>query len=252
MVRTMRVCGESNVYHVVTRGAGHCLIFEDNADREHYLALLDTACEQNNISLLAWCLMSNHVHLLVEAPMEHISQMMRMIGSAYALYFNRRHGRMGPLFQGRFKSEPVETDEYLCTVVRYIHRNPLKAGVANIDKYPWSSYCEYIKQPKRVDTSQILALMDGRPGFIEFHMQDDPSAPCIDIERGRKVIADDEALSIAQSALPGVSIESIYCMDRASRDESLRKLSASHLSIRQIERLTGVARSVVSKAARGQ
>lgn len=252
MVRAMRKTGVSGFYHIVMRGAGHCLIFEDDCDRTRFLETLDAQLGQPSLRLHAWCLMSNHVHLLVEADMHLLSEAMRRLDSSYAIYFNKRHERIGPLFQGRFKSEPVDTDAYFLTALRYIHQNPQKAGIANSCDYPWSSFSEFVGRPVRTDTAKALAMLGGIEGFIAFHEQDDPAAPCIDIDRGRKLIGDDEALEVARRALDGTTAGSVSSLGREARDDALRQLKAANLSIRQIERLTGVSRSVVAKACRGQ
>ena len=141
MARMARAIGESGFYHVVMRGVGKQVLFEDGQDRDGFLRRLRETCGELGVKIVAWCLMSNHVHLLLRGDMDAISRAMRRVESAYASRFNARHGRTGTLFQGRFTSVPVESDEQLCAAVRYIHLNPVKAGEP-IDG-PWSSYAEY-------------------------------------------------------------------------------------------------------------
>lgn len=112
-MRAQRAVSEAEIYHVISRGTGRQLIFECDGDRERYLALLGRAARQRQAVLYAWCLMGNHVHVLVRAPLERLSAMMRELNSSYAIWFNAKSGRVGHLFQGRFKSEPVDSDAYL-------------------------------------------------------------------------------------------------------------------------------------------
>jgi putative transposase len=103
--------------------------------------------------------MDNHIHLLIKEGQEPIGYTMKRIGVSYVVWYNRKYDRIGHLFQDRFKSEVVETDEYLLTVLRYNHQNPLKAGkVKSVVNYKWSSYTEYIGQSKIIETGFIAGI----------------------------------------------------------------------------------------------
>lgn len=251
MVRAKRQESASDIYHVVSRGCGRQILFEDDDDRKKYLSFLKEGIGQNKATLFAWCLMGNHTHLLIKCPIESLSNMMRVLNSSYSMYFNKRHNRVGHLMQGRFKSEPVETDEYFLTVLRYIHRNPEKAQMSPAADYQWSSYTEYLKgssSPSIANTAFALELLGGTAEFASFHQKDDPTAPCIDAERGRMRLTDDDALVAAGEVLGNYRVESVMSLPKEERDDALRALKSANLSVRQIERLTGVSRSVVSKA----
>ena len=101
--RRRRQC-ESQIYHVMARGVGRMLLFEDDADRSRYLSFLDEALSRHDLDVLAWCLMDNHIHLLVRGQLERVAKVMQLAGRSYALYFNRRHDHVGHLFQGRYAS----------------------------------------------------------------------------------------------------------------------------------------------------
>ena len=105
--------------------------------------------------------MGNHFHLLLKVGAEPLEQIMRRICGSYVYWYNRKYERVGNLFQDRFKSEPVEDDAYLLTAVRYIHQNPLKAGIINdISEYKWSSYNDYVKNEGLTDTAFVLSLFN--------------------------------------------------------------------------------------------
>jgi putative transposase len=127
--------------HVTQRGVNRCAIFQDDHDRRCYRKLLWQACDRFRVSTHAFVLMGNHVHLLLAAPEAGaISLAMRHVGQSHAQAFNRRHGRSGTLWQGRFKSCLVGDDRYLLTVMRYIELNPVRAAmVADPIDYRWSS-----------------------------------------------------------------------------------------------------------------
>lgn len=250
MARMARRTAESNIYHVMARGVGRQLIFEDDADRIFYLSVLRDELDSHGGEVLAWCLMDNHVHLLVRMGLEDLSEMMRALGSCYAAFFNRRHERVGHLFQDRFRSEPVETDSYLLTVVRYIHRNPVAAGLSSTCEYRWSSYGAYLGTYLHcvpVECETVLSMLGGVEGFVMFHEAEDEGAPCIDIERRCRGMSPERAREVAEAALGGVRVEDIYSLPRPRRNEALRTLRSARLSVRQIERLTGVSRGVIAR-----
>jgi REP element-mobilizing transposase RayT len=127
-------------------------IFEDIDDYTTFIALLGDLVQSYNVRISAYSLMSNHYHLLVQTPDGNISRSMRHLDGVYTQRFNRTHHYDGQLFRGRYKSILVEGDSYLLELVRYIHRNPLEAGlVKNLQKYPWSSHKGYLSNAKKWD-----------------------------------------------------------------------------------------------------
>ena len=246
MARMARAIGESGFYHVVMRGVGKQVLFEDGQDRDGFLRRLRETCGELGVKIVAWCLMSNHVHLLLRGDMDAISRAMRRVESAYASRFNARHGRTGTLFQGRFTSVPVESDEQLCAAVRYIHLNPVKAGEP-IDG-SWSSYAEYAAGAGGMcpDARMVLELLGGREGFVAFHREADDYVDPVPHAR----LSEDEAVSMARSALAPFGPYDVCGMPRAERAAAIARMSAAGLSIRQICRVTSLGRSIVERAVR--
>ena len=247
-MRTARVGGESNIYHVVSRGTGQQLIFETAADRRRYLDTLRGLLSETEGELLAWCLMDNHAHLLIRQPLDALSSVMRRLNSGYALYFNLVHARSGHLFQGRFLSEPVETDEYLKTVVRYIHQNPMKAGMTSGCSYRWSSYDAYMSGLLPAGDTIVLDAFGDIEGFRLFHGVGDEAQTCIDVMPLVRRTNDDEALAVALDLFGDAGLGEIKALPKGQRDAALAKLKAKGLTVRQIQRLTGVSLGVISKA----
>ena len=257
-MRTARRRSCSDHYHVIARGTGRQLIFEDDSDRVLFLKILKNALSETGCSVLAWCLMGNHIHLLVNAELESVAELMRRLCGTYAQAFNARHDRVGHLFQERYKSEPVEDDEYLLTVIRYIHANPQKAGISPMESYQWSSYREYIRGETPLSicaTASILEMLDGIDGFIAFHKAADSEddARCLEIGGQRsqtRPMGDSVALLMARTAVGMDNLASIKALAKPARNEALAKMKRAGLTIRQIERFTGIGRGVIQSIAK--
>ena len=152
MSRPLRIEYPGAWYHVMNRGKRFEKIFTDDTDYEMFLELLKDASETWKVNIAAYCLMSNHYHMLLQTPDGNISRTMRHINGVYTQRFNRKHGQDGQLFRGRYKSILVSGDSYLLQLVRYIHRNPIKAGlVETLDAYKWSSHNGYLSIAKKWD-----------------------------------------------------------------------------------------------------
>jgi REP element-mobilizing transposase RayT len=165
MSRPLRIEYPGAAYHVLCRGNNRQKIFRDDLDRRRYLEKLFHYCELKEVSLLGYCLLSNHIHLLVETPQGNLSKMMQPFQTSYTLYLNRRHGRSGHVFEQRYKALLVDKDNYLLQVSRYIHRNPVAAKlVERPQDYRWSSYGAYVsgKPALGLSTSQVLEQLGGK------------------------------------------------------------------------------------------
>ena len=165
MSRPLRIEYPGAVYHVLCRGNNRQKIFRDDLDRRRYLEKLVHYCELKEVSLLGYCLLSNHIHLLVETPQGNLSKMMQAFQTSYTLYSNRRHGRSGHVFEQRYKALLVDKDNYLLQVSRYIHRNPVEAKlVGRPQDYRWSSYGAYVnaKAVRGLSTSLVLEQLGGK------------------------------------------------------------------------------------------
>ena len=150
MARPLRIEYDGAWYHVINRGAGRQPVFTTDEQRRYFLSLLADTYDRFNAEWHAYCLMDNHYHLLVRTPEANLQRIMRHINGLYTQYYNRTEGRDGPLFRGRYKAILVEAQAYWAQLSRYIHRNPLEAGlVTRMDGYPWSSYPAYLDKHKR-------------------------------------------------------------------------------------------------------
>lgn len=225
------------------------MIFEDDDDRHRYLDDLEKFAAQRDVQIIAWCMMANHVHLLLEGDLSALSSLMQTLNSGYAQYFNKRHDRIGPLFQGRYKSEPIQTDEYLITVIRYIHNNPVKAGIASADAYQWSSYAEYVTAPVRCKTEKALKIIGSKEQFISLHeAEPDPLSAKVMEYKSRRELGSDELIEYALALLGEDVFRHLKELPKEQRNKAIGMLRKSGMSVRQIERITGIGRGVISRA----
>jgi putative transposase len=182
MPRSGRRLSASKTYHVMIRGNERKAIFLDDEDRAYFVSMLAMKNLERQFAVYAYCLMDNHVHLIINEGAESISGIMKRLQVSYVHYFNQKYGRSGHLFQDRFKSEAVEDDQYLLTAVRYIHHNPVKAQmVSHPCEYRWSSYNLYLGKtagyPKNlVAVGPVLMMFADDPQravqlFVEFSAQ---------------------------------------------------------------------------------
>ena len=245
MPRCARILSESGYYHVVNRGVGRQILFEDKEDYVRFLDTLRRYLKEEPFELIAYCLMENHFHLLLHVE-DNLERIMKRLSCSYAHYFNEKYEREGHLFQDRFRSEPITDDSYLLAAVRYIHNNPMKAGICSREGYPWSSWHEYVEQPDLVSTDIVLSITDGIDGFLELSRSNE-DLEALDIAE-KAGVSDSEAQNIIRKELHLESGTQLQRMGRAERDAAIRLLKEHHLSVRQIARLTGINRGVILKA----
>ena len=146
MPRYPRQYSKTGIYHVMLRGNERKDIFIDEEDKEKFIKIVFKKKADEAFKLYAYCMMDNHLHLVIKEQKETISQIIKKIAISYVYYFNHKYKRVGHLFQDRYKSETIEDEAYLLSVIRYVHHNPEKAEIAKKEKYKWSSYPHYIDQ----------------------------------------------------------------------------------------------------------
>ena len=166
MTRPLRIDFPGAVYHVTSRGNRRSAIFEDDTDASLFLKVLGEALQRFNAQVLAYCLMTNHYHLVIVTPQGGLSLLMRQINGVYSQTYNRRHGVTGHLLQGRFKAILVDHDAYLMELCRYVELNPVRAGMAAAaGDWIWSSYAAHVGKvnaPTWLDVARLHAFVLGR------------------------------------------------------------------------------------------
>ena len=247
MSRQARKRSSSGIYHIMLRGVNQQQIFEDKEDNEYFLQVLKKCKAISDFKLFAYCLMGNHIHLLIQEGLEPVEQIMKRIAGRFVYWYNIKYQRTGHLFQDRFKSEPVEDDAYFLTVLRYIHQNPIVAHICKkIEDYEYSSYNDFLKDTDLIDTEFVFGIIP-KEDFAIFN-KEKTKADCIDIDN--KVVTkvtDQQAKKIIEKISKCKNVSEFQLLEGNVRDRYLKRLRESGLSIRQISRLTGVSFNVVRR-----
>ena len=242
-------------YHVSARGIGKQIIFETDDDRWEFLELMRDCCCDAQVTIVAWCLMSDCVDLVLLDYEDEMSTAMQRLLLTYARRFNKRTGRTGHLFQNRFDRRSLDTDRQVMEAIRSVHADPQEAGIALIERYPWSSFAEYLRAYDNdatrgfSDPSCVLELFESAKGFLDYSLSmPDGSDPVIhdmdETEWERRAFADKMAKRL------GVPLNELKTVAPARRDGIIFALHDGGYTVREIERYTGISKSTVSRIVR--
>lgn len=293
MPRQPREHSHFKVYHAILRGVNKQQIFECSEDYEHFVHILQHLCgwqvdtrpsvshnlqkrEQlaskltmplpkelddqqesaiRHCFIYAWCLMGNHIHLLIQENDEPIGDSMKRITSSYVYYYNHKYDRIGHLFQERFKSQPVESWDYFLTLLRYIHQNPMKPHlVADLKDYPWSSWREYlgISQPPFTSIQTVLRRIDitELTAIIEKPMDEEEEDGLLDAYVQPKAMSynNEQVWDMIEYYCGANTPSQFQALSRPQQKHVLYCVHEEGVGPRTLSRLTGVPYSIVQRA----
>ena len=240
MPRHARQRSTTNLYHVMLRGINRMVIFSENDDRQMFLNLLQHQIAED-FKVYCYCLMDNHIHLLLESPA--LSEHIRRIATSYAMWFNNKYGRCGHLFQDRFKSEIIETEDYLLQCFRYILQNPVKAGICQYSsQYRWNSYaCYYSPNNTFISGKFLYAFFDSKKDMDEF-LSEENSTQFIDIPQITKH-SDQEIKVLLETELNGKIFQAL---EKKLQKQILRKIiEITGVGPEQLAKITGISAGVI-------
>ena len=258
MAREARTESQTGYYHVMMRGNNREMIFNQTVEKQYFMELLQQQADEEKILIAAYCLMDNHGHLLIKSDLQIMSEALKWINIKFAQRYNYKYKQIGHVFQDRYKSEVINTEEHLIQVMRYIHNNPVKAKiVSKISDYKWSSYKSYTEKKNKLISSEerqmIIDLFSGSiKQFEKFHLEEEITEfleTKEDLERERE----DKAKRIIDKYCQQYEI--IDAKELKNRKGVLEKvvieiLEKSHLSHRRIAELVGVTRGRVHNIAK--
>ena len=233
------------IYHVIFRGVAKQIIFEYDDDYGKFLTVLRKYQPICGYKIIAYCLMSNHVHLLIkpgEIPLDRIFQ--RIIPS-FVYWYNKKYIRVGSLFQARFRSTPINNLSKFFTVIRYIHQNPIKAAICDHpSQYRYSSYKKYFDDDL-IDDSFVRSEVSAE-FFNSFNCAENDDQ-CMDIDDERPRMKDERATNIMQRLSGCSNVTEFQQLDVKSRNEVLYDMWMAGISMSQANRVTGVSYGVIRK-----
>jgi len=244
MPRAAREKSLSGIYHVMLRGINKQTLFSDDEDNKKFLQILTDCKNISEYILYGYCLMGNHVHLLIKEQKESMEQIFKRIGTRYVYWYNVKYKRCGHLFQDRYKSEAINDDKYFITVLRYIHQNPLKAGICKtINNYKWSSYSDYINKNEIIDFELAFGII-GEKDF-EQYMNTDNGDMCLEYANPESKLTDKELIEEIEKKI-NIKAIAIQNEPREIMLTLLKEiLTIKGASTRQISRVTGVSVNII-------
>ncbi len=247
MARPHRIEFPGALYHILVRGNQKQEIFLDEQDRRAYLQRVQRYKEETGFILYAYVLMPNHVHLLIETTQKPLSKIMQGINLTYTQYFNRKYDKVGHVFQGRYKAFLCDRDEYLLSLIRYIHLNPVRANLVKEPRhYKWSSHNEYLRGRKGVvDASKVLRLFSDKATRARARYEDFVNGA---IGEGRN---ESYYKPIEQQILGDEKFVEEVDRRLGRKDRILRKPSLKEILL-VLEEVTGVGEDGIGSRGRGK
>ena len=244
MPRQQRDKSNTGYYHIMIKGNDRKDIFIDDQDKMYFIEILKTKKENNRYGLIAFCIMDNHAHLLLQEREEDIANIMKRINISYVFYFNKKYKKTGHLFQDRYRSEKIEDDSYLLMATRYIHKNPVKAGIVKkAEKYKWSSYKGYIEDTaKAIDKELVLGIFsedknEAKEEFIKFtNMKEEDKF--IEIDEKANRMEESKAIKLWEE----------FAKSEENLEEKLKKFKEkTNLPLRKLAEITGINKDKINK-----
>ncbi|MEQ6377495.1 transposase [Bacillaceae bacterium S4-13-58] len=251
MPRGARKKSCNGVYHIIFRGVNRQVIFEGEEDKLRFLSTVVRYKKSCGFKLYAYCLMDNHVHLLLKESEESVSRIVQRICASYVLWYNNKYDRSGHLFQERFRSENVESIPYFLSVLRYIHQNPVKAGLSkDVFTCQWTSIHEYFHHSTIIDTSLALQLLSPDPEkaismfkekmkvSLEDQFLDDVPTPKL---TDQEVLEELKCLGVENKS-------NLQKMNKHQRDSIVLELTKLNgITTPQLTRTTGLSKTTINR-----
>ncbi len=242
MPRQARVESETGYYHVMERGINKEKIFNTEKEKDKIISIIKEKTNEESCQIAAYCIMNNHLHMIVICEKPVLATIMKRINISYAMSYNRNHKRIGPVFQDRFKSEGISDERYLYGAIRYVHNNPVKGHLTSTaEEYKWSSMKEYMGKEEIdvIDKDIKKQVLDGflsEKDFIEFHnAQDEDDYLDVKEEVAKRKEKEAEEIMAAYFEEKGITDSKQF----QNKEELIKKLlTETKLSYRRIAELT--------------
>ena len=256
MPRKPRTMSSTGIYHIILRSVNQHLIFEEDSDYQKFVYILSDCKMKYDIKVYAYCLMDNHIHLLLNSPMDKLSVFFQSLGTKFVRWYNNKYLRTGHLFQDRFRSTSIESERAFLATIVYIHNNPVKANMCRYpSEYRWSSYNAYYGQKNSlIDASLADKIAGDRDSLHRFfsratnHSNDELFA---DDHRMQKLfLTDEKALEVFISTSKLTSTSEVNNLNRVQRNHLICELRSKGLTIKQVARLMDISLATVKRLSK--
>lgn len=253
MPRKPRLISSTGIYHIILRSVNQHIIFEEDADYQKFLYILSDGKIKYDIDIYAYCLMDNHIHLLLYSTPESLSGFFQSVGTRFARWYNAKYTRSGHLFQERFHSSVVENNSHYLSTLVYIHNNPVKANICRTpSEYRWSSYNAFYGQKNPLInlsfSNDIAGSKDLLLKYFSSHEDSDETKYFDDDHKeGTHFITDNQALSIFKEVTKMSSTSEVQSLQKKTRNEYILLLRQNGLKQKQIARIMDVSISTVKR-----
>lgn len=238
MPRKPRSQSGSGVHHTYIRGVNRQCIFDADEDFDRFLRHARNAAQHSRVTILAYCLMSNHAHMIVEQGHEPLGIFFQRLGATYANWFNRKYDRVGHLWQDRFGSRPVEDSNDLINVIRYVHANPVAEGLCTSSaQYPWSSArgdSQVAHTPRTMELTGVAEWSELATAPI--------LAPPLPGESPRRTLSDQSVRDLITAITGTANMSAFQRLDQSTQNTAITRARAAGASTRQLARITGLTR----------
>jgi len=253
MPRHSRIKSDSNIYHIMSRALNKQLLFDEEIDYLRFLQILSIVKKEFKLRVYAYCLMSNHVHLIVRDTNAELSNAMKQLNSRYAMYYNKKNTRVGYVFSDRFKSEAIESKDYLLNCIRYIHQNPVKANICSkVNQYKFSSIHAYKRDKGNflniVDAKPVLKLID-KDEFLKWN-DEMCEGKFMDVIANK--LSDTEVIDELLKITKAKRINEFRNLDEPIKMLAVLKMIDKGVPMMQLSRITGIYYSKIQKMKKGQ
>lgn len=253
MPRKPRIFSPTGIYHIILRSINQHIIFEEDADYQKLLYILSDCKEKYDIDIYAYCLMDNHIHLLIHSSEEQLASFFQSFGTRFARWYNTKYSRSGHLFQDRYFSLPVTDDQQYLATLTYIHNNPVKSSLCRFpSEYRWSSYNAFFGQKNPlVDTAFSFAMAGSKDLLLHYFAVNaspfDEAQIRPAFEKSKQFMPDNTALIIFKEVTNLSSTSEVVNLPKSLRNRYIGILRKKGLTKKQVARLMDVSISTVKR-----
>ena len=253
MPRKPRNMSSTGIYHIILRSVNQHIIFEDDSDYQKFLFVLSDCVKKYDIQIYAYCLMDNHVHLLIHSNPDHLSGFFQSLGTRFVRWYNNKYSRSGHLFQERFHSVAIENERSFLSALLYIHNNPVNANICRYpSEYRWSSFNTYHGAKSTfVNVSYACEIAGSKEALLRFFAAEKISSDNElfknDHREASHFLTDERALRIFKETTNLLSTSDVEALQKTQRNDYVRKLRFKGLTVKQIARLMDISETTVKR-----